>query len=144
MLTLRVVMWFYLGVLFYWKKQSRQSYGDHFHSLSDCALCSLPLFLMLSGCSQNPPLTPLDATSCGGTKARVCSFETHNPLKHLDSLEVIVSHLRWPCGWGALWAPVYPWTLARWNPGWSWQRSFLRNLEVSDDPYWSDWWSYGF
>lgn len=53
----------------------RNSNRDHFHSLSDCARCSLPLLLMLSGSSRNPPFTPLDATSWGKSKAGECSFQ---------------------------------------------------------------------
>ncbi len=128
---------------------TKNSGQDQFHNLSDCVLCSLPLFLMVTDSSRKPPLTPFGATSCGETWWGVCSLQRcsvgHKTGIKLDQTWACLGHLRQLAGRGPLWMAAFPWKcVTRWNPGWSWQRLCQVNLEVSDDPYWSDWWSYGF
>lgn len=55
--------------------QYRNSFEDQFHNLSDCVLCALPLFLMVTNFSLKPPLTPFEATSCGETWQGVHSLK---------------------------------------------------------------------
>lgn len=56
----------------------RNSHQDQFHNLSDCVLCSLPLFLMVTDRSWKPPLTPFEATSCGETRRGGRSLKRHS------------------------------------------------------------------
>lgn len=63
-------------LLMYFCIQSRNN-QDQFHNLSDCALCSLPFFLMVTGSSRKPPLTPFEATSCRETSWGAHSLKSH-------------------------------------------------------------------
>lgn len=58
------------GVFLYWVQKSQL---DQLHNLSDCVLCSLPLFLMVTDSSWKPPLTLFEATSCRNTWQGACS-----------------------------------------------------------------------
>lgn len=64
-------------LLMYFCIQSRNNHQDQFHNLSDCALCSLPFFLMVTGSSRKPPLTPFEATSCRETSWGAHSLKSH-------------------------------------------------------------------
>lgn len=55
--------------------QYRNSHQDQFHNLSDCVLCCLPLFLMVTGASRKLPLTPFEATSYRATWQGVHSLK---------------------------------------------------------------------
>lgn len=55
--------------------QYRNIHQDQFPDLSDCVLCSLPLFLMVTDSSRKPPLTPFEATSCRETREGVHSLK---------------------------------------------------------------------
>lgn len=57
--------------------ERRDGRQDQFHNLSGCVLCSLPLFLVVSGSSRQPPLTPFEATSCGEARHGERLFKRH-------------------------------------------------------------------
>lgn len=63
-----------------------QSSGSISQPFRVCALCSLPLFLMVTVSSPKPPLTPFEAASCGGDTA----LKSRN-IKKLDQTWVDLS-----------------------------------------------------
>lgn len=70
-----------------------QSSGSISQPFRVCALCSLPLFLMVTVSSPKPPLTPFEAASCGGDTAlkRHSGPRQSRNIKKLDQTWVDLS-----------------------------------------------------
>lgn len=64
--------------------ERRNGRQDQLHNLSGCVLRSLPLFLVVSGSSRQPPLTPFEATSCGEARHGERLFKRHSATRKGD------------------------------------------------------------
>lgn len=79
--------------------ERRDGRQDQFHNLSGCVLRSLPLFLVVSGSSRQPPLTPFEATSCGEARHGERLFKRHSAKERrqrviFNRAGVILGHLQ--------------------------------------------------
>lgn len=75
--------------------ERRNGRQDQFHNLSGCVLRSLPLFLVVSGSSRQPPLTPFEATSCGETRHGERLFKRHSAKEGRQRVIFNQTGVRW-------------------------------------------------